>query len=322
MKSLYAIVLMGLAQVATAQLNLSIQEQYVLDIVPSASGVVYYNNDIFAIGDDSPYLFEFNDKMQMVQQQSIKAFRMGDKNRILKRIKPDLEAFGLAECKGKTLGVILGSGSKLLTRENGFIRDMQTAEILEVNLSDLYAYLTQLAKIDDSNELNIEGIAFNDENVFLANRGNSAGNFIFMLDKDNFMNYLLEPTKFSLPAARLIKAKLPMLGQYEAGLSGLEYSRVQKALFYTAAVESTDDAYVSGALLGSFVGKISLEKLNQKNIDLTQDAALMMKDNRLLVTKAESLVILEDLADSVKVVIVSDTDDGSSEIYRATLSDL
>ena len=96
------------------KLDIEILNWQVLKGIPSASGIVKYNEDFFVIGDDSPYLFHIDPKFNLLSKKLIHSSGKLEGNIIPKFHKPDFEAM---EMVSDTQILIFGSGSKSPERD-------------------------------------------------------------------------------------------------------------------------------------------------------------------------------------------------------------
>ncbi len=325
-----AIVLTSIALTATSLLanpGITVESKALHESFPSASGVEYWNNSYYAIGDDSPYLFQISSDYTLLDRRLIKDIEIGPNGRIPKAIKPDYEALAITEWNGVEIAIVLGSGSKSPTRDFGYFIDMNSDNIHEFILTDLYLYMKQCGNFLPEQDINIEGIAVGTENVYFANRGNSGENIIFTFEKDELLPYLYGESS-ELPEAEMVKVKLPFVGQYEAGLSGIAFIPETNELAFTASVEATDNAYSDGAILGSFVGITPERKIIRRSSDdsdeigtvnLRKSCSVLIDNGRIAPTKVESIIISEVLPTGYKAMLVSDNDDGTSEFFSVTI---
>ena len=129
----------------------------------SASGLIYHNNTIIAIGDNSTYLYEY-------PIDSAKLYRFplveNAQENIPKKQKQDLEAI----TQYQDSLYIFGSGSTE-NRTKMLHLDAKSKKVLATNdVSDLYLALQSFGKIKPE-DFNLEGAIYNGENWFLFNRG-------------------------------------------------------------------------------------------------------------------------------------------------------
>lgn len=325
-----AIALTSIALTATSLLanpGITVESKALHESFPSASGVEFWNNSYYSIGDDSPYLFQVSADYTLLDKRVIKEYEIGANGRIPKAIKPDYEALAITEWNGRDIAIVLGSGSKSPTRDYGYFIDMESDNIHEFMLTDLYLYMHKRGNFLPEQEINVEGVAVGTEHVYIANRGNSGANMIFVFEKDDFISYFYGEED-ELPEADVVKVKLPFVGQYEAGLSGIAFIPETNELAFTASVEATDNAYSDGAILGSFVGITKAKKILRRadseegyinSVNLRKECSVLIDHGRIAPTKVESIIVSEVLPTSCKAMLVSDNDDGTSEFFSVTI---
>lgn len=314
---------------AMAQVSATPMENLSLELGPSilntelssASGLVSYGKALYAVGDDSPWLFKLNQRFNIKNKHLIKDYPMTDDGRIVKAVKPDYEAMAMVEHELKDWFLVLGSGSKAEVREWGYMISKNTKQQIETSLAPLYAQLYQAGGFTGNQELNIEGLAIAKDKAFIFNRGNSGGNLIFMLDKAELVDYMVGKIS-QVTELETFNVTLPTVAGFEAGLSGGEFWVEGKSLVYTASVEATGDAYNDGEILGSFIGLIPLKAFKKKdqNIDLTVASVPLLNDiGEPIITKVESIAIVESDEEEISGALVSDNDDGTSEFFSFEL---
>jgi hypothetical protein len=271
-------------------------EQFTIELlykiigVGSASGLIYKDNSLFVISDNSSYLYEYH--VQENQLSRIKLFENSHEN-IPKKDKFDFESITL---KGNELH-ILGSGSTS-KREKRIIYNLETREIQEKSLSKLYQNLKQSASISDD-ELNIEGGIFCNENWLLFQRGNGANS-----RNGVFKTKLLEiecPNKF-------VKVQLPKIKHVETSFT--DAILVEDKIYFLATAEDTTSTYDDGEILGSLIGRMDSETLE---IEFTQK----ISDTH----KFEGLTLYKKTATEIAFLICQDNDSDILEtnIYKLTL---
>ncbi len=275
--------------------------------IPSGSGITLYDRNYYVIGDDSPFLFVLNKKFEILDSILLIDSVYTVDGRISKSQKPDFEA--LENINEKEL-VIFGSGSKSPKRDV-FIRVLlNNLTIEKYCISEFYDSLKKLPIMQNS-ELNIEGVAYYDEDIFLFNRQN---NLILKYNYEELLWYF--KNKNNLPKPIIMQCKLPTINDIEAGFSGAVALKNEPLIVFTASVENTENAYDDGEILGSFVGVINIS--NNTISDVIDYYEISTKGEKL---KIESVSILEELDDQkADIVLISDDDKGNSIVLNGTLS--
>lgn len=309
------------AGTAVAQaMNLEYSNQTLVQDLPSASGINVVESKLYAVGDDSPWLYQLNNDFTIAEKELIKEYPVGDNGRIIKKVKPDFEALDTIEVSGKPSFVMLGSGSKLDVREWAFVISHDRTLKIERSLKALYKDLRVAAGYSADQEINIEGLATSDDSAFVLNRGNGGSNVIFEIDLEEFQQYL-SGEKEHVDDVHAYHVELPVVEGFEAGLSGAEYWKDTNSLVVTASIEATGDAYNDGEILGSYVGVVPLKKLEDDvKIDLTKDLIPLMDGEKRLITKVESVAFTTQSDSKVEGVLASDNDDGTSEFFNFKLT--
>lgn len=244
--------------------------------IGAASGLVFKDNSLFIISDNSTFLYQFD----IPQKKLTKISLVGNsQENILKKDKLDFEAITL---KGNKLH-IFGSGSTS-KREKRITYNLETKTIKEKNLKKLYKNLKQTTQISDE-DLNIEGALFYNENLFLLQRGNgeNSKNGIFIINRNDNDN------------AIFTAIELPKLQNIEATFT--DAIQVDDKIYFLAAVENTTSTYDDGEILGSFIGCLALDTLElefTKKISNTH--------------KFEGLTLYNKTETTIELLLCEDTD--------------
>ena len=258
--------------------------------VGSASGLLYKNNSLFIISDNSSFLYEY--QIQENQLSRIKLFENGQEN-ILKKDKFDFESLTL---KGNELH-ILGSGSTS-KREKRITYNLETTTIVEKDLSKLYKSLKETTSISDE-ELNIEGAIFYNEKWCLFQRGNGA----------NSRNGIFKTKSLEIASeTEFIEVRLPKIKQVETSFT--DAVLVDDKIYFLATAENTTSTYDDGEILGSLIGRMNSKTLE---IEFTQK----ISDTH----KFEGLTFYKKTATEIAFLICPDNDSDLLEtnIYKLTL---
>lgn len=257
--------------------------------IGAASGLVFKDNSLFIISDNSTFLYQFDiyekklTKIPLVQNPQ---------ENILKKDKLDFEAITLKKNKLHVFGS--GSTSK---RKKRITYNLVTNAIKERSLTKLYKKLKQTTQISDE-ELNIEGALYHNENLFLLQRGNgeNSKNGVFKLNcKDNL------DVKFTA-------IELPKIQNVEATFT--DGILVNEKIYFLAAVENTSSTYNDGEILGSFIGCLSLDQLELEFTKKISDT-----------NKFEGLTLYNKTETSIEFLLCEDNDTELLEtvIYKLTL---
>lgn len=276
--------------------------------VPSASGMVKFNEDFYIIGDDSPYMFHLDKDFELLSKSLIHSPEKLRGTKIPKIDKPDFEAM---EMISETEILVFGSGSKSPERDVCvFINIENEVSFEEFDISKFYSYIRNM-EIMDGFELNIEGMTFKDGFLYLFNRGR---NIIFSFSLNKFVEHCKTGVAFPIPKADLLI--LPKINGLQAGFSGATTFKEKPYFIFTAAVEDTPNAYDDGEIVGSFIGLIEIQKGK-----IGSDFLIKQIPNPGFPLKVESVII-----DKVKsktqtdLILVTDNDGNPSEVIKLRMT--
>jgi hypothetical protein len=288
----------------------SVTDNIPLRDIPSASGIEMHGNNFYVAGDDSPYLFQLNSEFQTTGTIKIYSEKKLQDGRIPKKYKPDFESIAIAPWGKDNDLLIFGSGSASKTR-NSMIRidfDEDKYEVKSYSLKKFYSYLAE--KFDEHGNLNIEGAAFWNKHLILLNR---TDNTLFKIDYDDFVNYIKKKDK-DKPGIKAIKYELPAFNGITARFSGACLLPDENMLVFTASVENTPNWMNDGKILGSYIGILDLDQTEN-----TKPVCVLIEQNgNPFPYKVESLFVSEKNENSIKLIGVTDNDDGGSQIIALT----
>jgi hypothetical protein len=271
------------------------QLQFLFKIIGlgSASGLVYHNNTIVAVGDNSSYLYEYtisNEKLERYPLQE------NAQENTLKKIKKDFEAITQFE---DTI-YVFGSGST--ENRNTMVQvDAKTKKVIATqDLSMLYASMQSFGEINPE-DFNLEGAIYNGENWFLFNRSNGkkSKNAIFTISGKNLTDeFSILHNKFKLPKIKGVET------------SFTDAILVDDQIYFLATAEATESTYHDGEVLGSIIGQIDVAKMKLKS------HKIISKTNKL-----EGITLVEETPETISFLLCEDNDTEvlESNIYKITL---
>jgi hypothetical protein len=276
---------------------------------PSASGIEYYNNHFYVMGDDAANLVVLDSTMQVTDSIS---FFHSEELRIPKDKKQDLEAMTLINDSNVVKIMLIGSGS-MPTRCNMQLLDPLTKQHSQYNIDTFYKRVRNLGL----KELNIEGAATIGRTLVLAARGH----------KGFPRNYLLFTTTDFWKQQGNAPIKLVRVG-YDTdttifrGVSGLAYSAKTGQLFLSVSTEDTKSTHEDGAIGKSYIWVIDevLAKRNWTSMNPNREIDLEAIDSKFRGQKIESLCITGSTRHFLQLALVADNDDGKSVIFRMDVS--
>lgn len=293
-------------------MDVSVMSRQVLRDVKSASGLEVMDKTLYVIGDNSPWLYKINNLYKVEGRQPIAPVEGLEDGVIPKSNKPDFEAMAIAEKANGKEFFIFGSGSKSPQRDKMITVSLENGEVKSYSLEPFYKKLKETAHLTDES-LNIEGAIVKDGELFLFNRGE---NLILKYELEDLEDYLAGNRDTPSPEVFLIE--LPEIKGIKAGFSGAALVPGEDKALFTASVEDTEDWIKDGEVLGSFVGMIPLKRL--KN-GLRPDCVRLADNGKPLNIKVESLAVFyPTLHDDLRLLLVTDSDGGDSELLEANLS--
>jgi hypothetical protein len=254
----------------------------------SASGLIYQNNSLLAIGDNSSFLYEYQMDTQKLNRHPLVE---NPQENIIKKLKPDFEA--IAQYENNVY--LFGSGST--ENRNTMVQvDATTKQVIATtDLSDLYLGMQSFGELlpDD---FNIEGAIYNGESWFLFNRGNGKNtkNVVFTIDGANLTNeFRIVSNNYKLPKIKGVRA------------SFTDAVLVDNKIYFLATAEDTDSTYNDGEVLGSLVGRIDVKTMK---IDFTKK----ITDTH----KFEGITLLKKSTTEIEFLLCEDND---TEVLESTI---
>jgi hypothetical protein len=282
-----------------------------LDAIPSASGIEQGNGFYWIIGDNSPYLFQLDQHFSLLEKVNIKKLDHAIDGIIPKLKKVDLEAMFSMKWKKDSVLFLFGSGSKLPERAAGWKINMQNPSIQErIDLLSFYELLMVETKLKE-NDFNIEAAVELDGKIYLLNRGK---NKLISLRTDHFIEFI-EGQRDELKI-KSYNIDLPKVDGIEAGFSGAAVDAANNRIIFTASVENTSDWIDDGQVLGSFIGIIELNELENHYLPST---VLITENEETLILKVESIALKNQHINSYDCILVTDSDGGKSELLELTI---
>lgn len=271
---------------------------------PSGSGIEFYDDKIYLVGDDAKDILVTNRKWKELQR--INLFESKEE-RIAKKIKADLEATAIVHLDKMVYLLIMGSGSKAL-RNSCILLNVETGDKTEVDCSVFYQRLQSMGIVD----LNIEGAAEVSDYMLFCNRGNKTNpsNQLIITSVDFFRNQHNAPV-------RILDLDL---SEYEGtmALSGACYSYEHDWLLFTASTEDTVNSYEDGAIGKSYLGIIenAYRKITKDRIKVNDLIDLPATNKKFDGYKIESVCIQSERKYSMKLHLVADNDTGESYLFK------
>ncbi len=273
-----------------------LQLQFLIKIIGlgSASGLLYNDNSILAIGDNSSYIYQYQLDNQKLQKYPLQYLATEN---IAKKQKPDFEA--ITQYKNNIY--IFGSGST--QNRNTMVQvDAKTNAVIATNdLSNLYATMQSFGQIKPA-DFNIEGAIYTGQDWYLINRGNGkkSKNTIFTISGKNLVDdFTMVVNDF----------KLPKLNGVETSFT--DAILIENKIYFLATAEDTDSTYDDGEILGSIIGRIDVESMEIEFHHKVSDKL-----------KLEGLALFEETTTQITFLLCEDNDTEllESNIYKLTIS--
>ena len=279
--------------------------------VPSASGIEHGNGFYWIIGDNSPYLFQLDQNFNLLGKVTLEKLDHAVDGVIPKLKKVDLEAILSMKWKVDSVLFLFGSGSKLPDRAAGWKINMHNPAIQErIDLLSFYELLMEETKLKE-NELNIEAAVELDGKIYLLNRGK---NKLISIKTEHFIEFI-EGQRDDLKI-KTYTIDLPKVDGIEAGFSGAAADLVNNRIVFTASVENTSDWINDGQVLGSFIGIIEIDQLENHYHPST---VLIAENEETLILKVESIALKYQEGNTYDCILVTDSDGGKSELLELTI---
>jgi hypothetical protein len=285
----------------------SVTDEINFQNMPSASGIVKFQDSYYVIGDDSPYLFQLDSGFQLIKKIEIFSTKELQDGRLPKKEKPDFECITVVPWGNDSDLLVFGSGDG--EEREVLIRidiDEGKERVESYSLKNFYEYLHKESTGDE--ELNIEGAGFWDNHLILLNR---TDNTLFMIDLDDFKEYVKDKNN-DKPKVESIVLKLPSINGISARFSGVTVLPDEDIIIFTASVENDPNWIVSEDIVCSYLGIIDLNQL-----DNNEPICKLIKKNDIPIKeKVESVYVIKKNETVIELAGVIDNDDGSSKLIE------
>ncbi len=289
--------------------HFTFKKSKLLNDYPSGSGITYFNNRIYLIGDDAGNLlmmdtaFNITDSVQLLESQQ---------KRISKELKPDLEAATVITVNNSPEILLVGSGSLAPYRNTGWLINPVNKQKTLLALNQFYNRL----KAEGIDALNIEGVTAIPAGIVLSSRGNKTlrANYLIFTSNAFWKNQ-------ESAAVKIIKVGSNNDTAFFSGVSGLEYSKLSDQLLLTVSTENTYNTIDDGDIGKSYlwiINNISAKK-NISAVNPNKIIDLEKLDERFKGHKIESVCIIAETKKEMELVFVADDDKGSSNLFKLVL---
>jgi len=288
-------------------MKLNLLDYKELKSYPSGSGIEFYDDKIYLVGDDAKDILVMSRKWK--DEQLINIFD-STQERIPKKIKADLEATAIVHLDTMVYLLIMGSGSTD-QRNKGIMLNVETGDKTEIDCTLFYKRLKENGIID----LDIEGATEVSDYMIFCNRGNKThpANELIVTNKDFFRNQQNAPIG-------LLNIDM---SEYEGtmAISGACYSYEHDWLIFTASTEDTADSYHDGTIGKSYLGIIedAYRKITKNRVRVNELIDLAKTNKKFDGFKIESVCIQSERKYRMKLHLVADNDDGKSHLFKILL---
>jgi len=258
--------------------------------IGSASGLLYHNDLLYIISDNSTFLYEYT-----ISNKNLNKLALGEnpQENIIKKDKPDFESITVHD---ENI-IILGSGSTL--NRNSVVKYNPKSNTLNSkDISGLFSILKKQHSIKDD-ELNIEGLIIKNGINYLFQRGNGQSG------KNGILYY--DETKEN-PKTTFIPIDLPKIKNVAATFT--DAILVEDKIYFLASAEDTTSTYDDGEVLGSIIGTIDFNTMKLIN-------SIQISNKH----KFEGLTLYKKTITQTELLLCedNDTEDLETTIYKLIL---
>lgn len=274
----------------------------------SGSGIAYYREKVYLIGDDMNYILIADTALNKLDTITLQP----GSGRIPKRIKQDVEGLSVLRTKGSSSLLLVGSGSVFPYRSKGWIIDLHNWQKRMIDLEPFYKRM----QVSGVKEINIEGLASIPGGIVLANRGNKTNpkNYLVFTSSDFWTN----PER---PDIRVMKLGANTDTLSFSGVSGLEYSYKSDCLILTVSTENTYSSQADGSIGKSYLWIIENITAKKRLAAINPNRIIDLEtiDQRFYGHKIESVCIISETNSTYNLVLVADDDKGTSMLFKLEL---
>jgi hypothetical protein len=261
--------------------------------IGSASGLIYKDNSLLIIGDNSGFLYEY-----LIDSRDLKRHPLLE-NPIENTPKKDKADFESITHFSDSI-YVFGSGSTEKRNKMIQVSSSDKKVIVSNDITNLYAVLQSFGEIKPE-DFNIEGAIYNGESWFLLNRGNGSSNknVLFTIQGKNLTtDFAILSNDYKLPKIQGVRS------------SFTDAILVDNSIYFLATAEDTQSTYDDGEVLGSLIGSINLKTMK---IDFTQKISSTHK--------FEGLTLYSNSKEKIEFLLCEDKDTEvlETDIYKLTL---
>lgn len=264
--------------------------------ISSASGLIYNNDILYIISDNSNYLYEY-----AINTSDLKKHVLIDKETVNENVPKKQKADFEAVTKYGDDIFVVGSGSTANRQKMIQISEAEKTILQNHNLTDLYLSMQYFAGIS-AEDFNIEGVIFTGEIWYFFQRGNgkNAKNGIFTVNSPYFtQGYTLFYNEYKLPKIRKVTS------------SFTDAILVDNTFYFLASAEDSQSTYLDGTVMGSSVGTINAKTMKLKKVITISDQH-----------KFEGITLYKNTDKAIEFLLCEDRDNElmESQIFKLTLN--
>lgn len=265
--------------------------------IGSASGLIFDNDSLYIVSDNSHYLYTYNiEKEELHKKALVAKDYTGLLENVPKISKADYEALALYNDEL----YIFGSGSTENRNAIGHYDIKNNKTLPHLDATDLYLAMQSFGEITPDN-FNLEAAVNDGKTWYLLQRGNGVShqNGIFTLNgtiSDMFFQIMYNPIE------------LPEIDGVQTGFT--DAVKVGDKLYFLAAAEGSYSVVHDGEIRGSVIGIINIETME---VETTQIIGKGKYEGITLYNENDNLLeflVCED----------NDTSESISNIYKLTVA--
>ena len=265
--------------------------------IGSASGIIYNNNTLWLVSDNSHMAYHYNmDTKELEKTSLVNKDYTGPLENIPKPDKPDYEAIAIKNDSLYLFGSGSGENRNLIGHLNVNTKEMYP----HIDAADIYLAMQSFSEISPE-DFNIEAAVNDGDTWYLFNRGNGPKkqNGIFTLTGT------LNNTAFQIIYNPV---KLPKIHGVQATFT--DATLADGKLYFVAAAENTSSTYADGETAGTIAGRINPDKMKvEKTVVISEK------------NKFEGITLYKDSGKTLEFLLCEDTDTDATEteVYRLVL---
>lgn len=260
--------------------------------VGSASGLIYNDNSLLLIGDNSGFLYEYK-----IDEPNLKKYQLVENptENSPKKEKKDFEAM----TKYNDDVYVFGSGSS--KNRNKMVEiNVKNNNSNDFDLTNLYSSMQSFSNVTEK-QFNLEGVIYSGKEWYLFNRGNKKGNrnVVYTVRGENLTD------DFSILSNNY---DLPKINGITTGFS--DAILIEDKIYFLATAENTNSTTEDGSISGSLIGRIDVKTMK---IDFTSK----ISDKQ----KFEGLTLYSKKGKNISFLLCEDNDTKTLEstIYKLDL---